>query len=293
MQIIDGKLIAEEIKNELATEVKRLKEQNLKIPYLVAIIVGNDPASETYVAGKVKACEQIGFRSTEIRLSEDTGEKLLLEKIIQLNEDEEVDGLIVQLPLPKHISPEKVIETIDYRKDVDGFHPVNTGRMMLNLPSYIAATPFGIIELLKRYHIETEGRRCAVLGRSNIVGTPVSILMSRKAYPGNATVTLCHSKTRNIKEITLQSDIIIAAIGSPGFLTGDMVKDGAVVIDVGIHRIADPTKKSGFRLTGDVKYDEVAPKCSYISPVPGGVGLMTVVSLLKNTLIASKKEIYG
>jgi len=292
MQLIDGKKIADDLKSEIATEVKNITEKGGKIPHLAAIIVGNDPASETYVSGKAKACNQVGFRSTVIKLNEDVKEVELLQTVTALNNDRDVDGLIVQLPLPRHITPEKVIEAIDFRKDVDGFHPVNIGRMVLNLPSYVSATPFGIIELLKRYKIETEGKHCVVAGRSNIVGTPVSILMSRKAYPGNATVTSCHSKTRNIGDVLLTADIIISAMGSPGFIKASMVKNGAVVIDVGIHRITDTSKKSGFRLVGDVDFNQVAPKCSYITPVPGGVGPMTIVSLLKNTLLAASGEIY-
>jgi methylenetetrahydrofolate dehydrogenase (NADP+)/methenyltetrahydrofolate cyclohydrolase len=292
MQLIDGKKISEEIKNEISANVKQIIGKGNKIPHLTAVIVGNDPASETYVAGKVKACGQVGFHSTEIKLPEDIPEEDLLSTINDLNDDEDIDGFIVQLPLPRHISPEKVIEAIDYRKDVDGFHPVNIGRMMLNLPAYLPATPFGILELFKRYNIETEGKYCVIAGRSNIVGTPVSILMSRKSNPGNATVTVCHSKTTNIEKILQKADIIIAAIGSPGFIKAHMVKKGATVIDVGIHRIADQTKKAGFRLVGDVDFNEVAPKCSFITPVPGGVGPMTTVSLLRNTLLAAKKEIY-
>ncbi len=292
MQLIDGKTISSEIKDEIAVEVSKIKSEGGKIPHLATILVGSDGASETYVAHKVKACEQVGFNSTLIRLPENVSEKELLNKVKEINENADIDGLIVQLPLPEQISEQKVIETIDYKKDVDGFHPVNIGRMVINLPSYIPATPNGILELIKRYNIKTQGKNCVIIGRSNIVGKPMSILMSRKVYPGDATVTVCHSRTKNIKEITRLADIIIIALGSAGYLTADMVKQDAVVIDVGITRVKSDKTKSGWKLLGDVKFDEVAPKCSYITPVPGGVGPMTIVSLLKNTLLSAGKEIY-
>ncbi len=292
MILIDGNKISAEIKLEIAHEVETLIAGGSKKPHLAAILVGHDGASETYVGHKVKSCEQVGFTSTLVRFDDAVSENELLEKIIEINENEDIDGLIVQLPLPKHVSEQKVIEAINYKKDVDGFNPVNVGRMVLNLPSFIPATPFGIVELIRRYKIETEGKNCVILGRSNIVGTPMNILMSRKGNPGNCTVTVCHSKTKNIAEITRDADIIIAAIGIAEFLKADMVKEGAVVIDVGITRVKSDTTKSGWKLLGDVKFDEVAPKCSYITPVPGGVGPMTIVSLLKNTLLSCKKEIY-
>jgi methylenetetrahydrofolate dehydrogenase (NADP+)/methenyltetrahydrofolate cyclohydrolase len=292
MKIIDGRAISAQIKKEIAEEVARIKEAGGKTPHLAAILVGHDGGSETYVANKVKSCEEVGFNSTLIRYEEDVTEEELLDRVNQLNHDPDIDGFIVQLPLPKHISETKVTEAIDYRKDVDGFHPVNVGRMSLGMPCFLSATPSGIMELLKRYEIETRGKHCVILGRSNIVGKPAAMLMMQKAYPGDCTVTVCHSRTPNIKEITLQADIIIAALGVPEFLTGDMVKEGVVVIDVGTTRVPSDKTKSGFKLTGDVKFDEVAPKCSYITPVPGGVGPMTIVSLLKNTLLAGKKEIY-
>jgi methylenetetrahydrofolate dehydrogenase (NADP+) / methenyltetrahydrofolate cyclohydrolase len=292
-QIIDGKKISEEIQQEIAAEVSRIKEKGGKIPHLVAVLVGNDGASETYVGSKVKTCEKIGFGSGLVRLPETITEKELLEKVHELNSDPNVDGFIVQLPLPKHISDTKVIEAIDPKKDVDGFHPANVGRMALSLPAFLPATPYGIMQLLERSGIKTAGKHCVVIGRSHIVGSPMSILMARNTEPGNCTVTICHSKTQNLKEHTIKADILIVAIGRANYVTADMVKDGAVVIDVGMHRIPDDTKKSGFRLTGDVKYDEVAPKCSYITPVPGGVGPMTIVSLLMNTLKSAKKEIYS
>jgi methylenetetrahydrofolate dehydrogenase (NADP+) / methenyltetrahydrofolate cyclohydrolase len=292
MELIDGRKIAAEIKQEIAREVEIIKSLGHKIPHLAAVLVGHDGASETYVAGKVKACGEVGFKSTLIRYEEDVSEAILLNTVRDLNKDRDVDGFIVQLPLPEHISEQKVIEAIDPRKDVDGFHPVNLGRMVLGLPSFVSATPAGIIELLKRYSIPTSGKNCVVVGRSNIVGKPISILLSQKANPGDATVTLCHSRTRNLKEIIRNSDIIIAALGKAEFVTADMVREGAVVIDVGITRVPSDTTKSGWKLLGDVKFDEVAPKCSYITPVPGGVGVMTIVSLLKNTLIATKGEIY-
>ncbi|MBF6597855.1 MAG: bifunctional methylenetetrahydrofolate dehydrogenase/methenyltetrahydrofolate cyclohydrolase FolD [Fermentimonas sp.] len=293
MQLIDGKAVAAQIKEEIAAEVEALKASGGKVPHLAAVLVGHDGGSETYVANKVKACEQVGFKSSLIRYENDVTEEDLLACVDRLNSDKDIDGFIVQLPLPTHISETKVTEAIDYRKDVDGFHPVNVGRMSLGMPCFLSATPSGIVELLKRYNIETKGKHCVVLGRSNIVGKPVSMLMLQKANPGDSTVTICHSRTNNIKEITLQADIIIAALGVPEFLKSDMVKEGAVVIDVGTTRVPNQTSKSGFKLTGDVMFDEVAPKCSYITPVPGGVGPMTIVSLLKNTLLAAKKEVYN
>ena len=263
-----------------------------KRPHLAAILVGHDGGSETYVANKVKACEECGFKSTLIRYEDDVTEEELLDKVRQLNADDDVDGFIVQLPLPKHISEQKVIETIDYRKDVDGFHPINVGRMSIGLPCYISATPNGILELLRRYNIETQGKKCVILGRSNIVGKPMAMLMMQKAWPGDATVTVCHSHSKNLVQECKEADIIIAAMGQPNFVKADMVKDGAVIVDVGTTRVPDASKKSGFKLTGDVKFDEVAPKCSFITPVPGGVGPMTIVSLMKNTLLAGKKAIY-
>ena len=292
MELIDGKKISKQIKLEIAEEVNKIKQQGGDIPNLAAIIVGHDGASETYVASKIKACEQVGFKSTEVRYEETVSEEELLNKIEEINNNDDIHGLIVQLPLPKHISETKVIETIAPRKDVDGFHPINVGRMVASLPTYVSATPAGIMELLKRYKIETSGKNCVVIGRSNIVGTPMSILMSRKSYPGNSTVTLCHSRTKNIKEISREADIIIVALGQAEYLTADMVKPGAVVIDVGITRVKSDKTKSGWKLLGDVKFDEVAPKCSFITPVPGGVGPMTIVSLMKNTLLAAKNEIY-
>ncbi len=291
-KIIDGKAISDQVKSEIAEEVKAIVATGKRAPHLAVIIVGHDGGSETYVAHKVKSCEQVGFKSSKITFENDVTEAELLAKIEELNKDKELDGFIVQLPLPKHISEQKVIEAIDYRKDVDGFHPVNVGRMSIGLPCYVSATPSGIIELLKRYEIPTAGKNCVVIGRSNIVGKPVASLMMQKGYPGDATVTVCHSRTKNLKEICLQADIIIAALGMPEFLTADMVKEGAAIIDVGTTRVPSDKTKSGFRLSGDVKFDEVAPKCSYITPVPGGVGPMTIVSLLKNTLLAAKGEIY-
>ena len=312
MTLIDGKAISEQVKQEIAAEVAEIVARGGKRPHLAAILVGHDGGSETYVAAKVKACEVCGFKSSLIRYEADVTEKELLAKVRELNEDADVDGFIVQLPLPKHISEQKVIETIDYRKDVDGFHPINVGRMSIGLPCYVSATPNGILELLKRYQIETSGKKCVVLGRSNIVGKPMAALMMQKAYPGDATVTVCHSRSKDlVKEcqedatVTVchsrskdlvkecqEADIIIAALGQPNFVKAEMVKEGAVVIDVGTTRVPDTSKKSGFKLTGDVKFDEVAPKCSFITPVPGGVGPMTIVSLMKNTLLAGKKAIY-
>lgn len=292
MILIDGKKIAEDIKQEIAKEVSEMISDGMKQPHLAVIIVGHDGGSETYVASKIKSCKEVGFKSTKIAFEADVSEEELIQKIEELNNDADIDGFIVQLPLPKHISEQKIIESIDYRKDVDGFHPINVGRMNIGLPCYVSATPFGIMELLKRYKIATSGKHCVVIGRSNIVGKPVANLMMQKASPGDATVTVCHSRTKNLKEFTLQADIIIAALGIPEFLTADMVREGAVVIDVGTTRVASYEAKSGFKLKGDVKFDEVAPKCSYITPVPGGVGPMTIASLLKNTLLAAKKLVY-
>ncbi|MCR9066481.1 MAG: bifunctional 5,10-methylene-tetrahydrofolate dehydrogenase/5,10-methylene-tetrahydrofolate cyclohydrolase [Cytophagales bacterium] len=293
MNLIDGKLISKQVKEELKIEVDKIKEEGGKIPHLAAILVGDNGASETYVASKIRSCEQIGFKSTLVRRDMNATEEEVLEIIDELNNDDDIDGFIVQLPLPDHINVDKVIEAIDPKKDVDGFHPINIGRMAKGLPAYVSATPYGVLELMKRYDIETSGKHCVVVGRSQIVGLPMSILMQRNAYPGNCTVTLTHSRTKNLKEITLQADILVAALGKPEFVTADMVKDGAVVIDVGLTRVVDESKKSGFALKGDVKFDEVAEKASYITPVPGGVGLMTVASLMYNTLLASKGEIYG
>lgn len=287
MQIIDGKATAEAIKAEIAEEVGQIISNGGRAPHLAAILVGHDGGSETYVKNKVLACEKCGFESTLIRFEEDVTEEELLQCVDKFNKDESVDGFIVQLPLPKHIDEQKVIEAIDYRKDVDGFNPINVGRMSIGLPCFISATPLGIITLLKRYGINTSGKKCVVLGRSNIVGKPMAQLMMQKQF-GDATVTVCHSHTKDIKKECLEADIIIAAIGSPNFLTGDMVKEGAVIVDVGTTRVPDATRKSGFRLNGDVKYDEVAPKSSFITPVPGGVGPMTICSLMKNTLQAYK-----
>ncbi len=291
-KIIDGKAISEQIKKEIAAEVEAMVAEGKRRPHLAVIIVGHDGGSETYVAHKVKSCEQVGFISTKIAFEDTVTETELLSKIDELNKNPELDGFIVQLPLPKHISEQKVIEAIDHRKDVDGFHPINVGRMSIGLPCYVSATPAGIIELLRRYEIPTSGKNCVVIGRSNIVGKPIASLMMQKGYPGDATVTVCHSRTRNLKEICLQADIIIAALGQPEFLKGDMVKEGAVIIDVGTTRVPSTETKSGFKLKGDVAFDEVAPKASYITPVPGGVGPMTIISLLKNTLLAAKGEIY-
>lgn len=292
MQLIDGKAVASAIKKEIATEVENILANGGKRPHLAAILVGHDGGSETYVANKVKACEECGFTSTLIRYEANVTEEELLKKVNELNNDPDVDGFIVQLPLPKHIDEQKVTEAIDYRKDVDGFHPVNAGRLAIGLPCFLSATPNGIMELLARYGIETKGKKCVVLGRSNIVGKPMANLMMQKQIPGDATVTVCHSHTQDIAEECRRADIIIAALGQPHFLKADMVKEGAVVIDVGTTRVPDETRKSGFRLCGDVDFENVAPKCSYITPVPGGVGPMTIVSLMKNTLLAGKREIY-
>ncbi|MFN3802348.1 bifunctional 5,10-methylenetetrahydrofolate dehydrogenase/5,10-methenyltetrahydrofolate cyclohydrolase [Belliella pelovolcani] len=293
MLLIDGKKTSEEIKSEIGAIVAQIKEKGGKAPHLAAILVGNDGASQTYVGAKVKACEQVGFESTLVRLEETVTEEELLKVVEEINQNDEIDGLIVQLPLPKHISVEKVTNKIKPEKDVDGFTPANVGRMTLGWPAYVAATPYGIVELLKRYNIETAGKHCVVIGRSHIVGSPMSILMARNEYPGNCTVTLTHSRTQNLAEITKTADILIVAIGKPEFVTADMVKEGATVIDVGIHRIADTSKKSGFKLIGDVKFDEVAAKVAAITPVPGGVGPMTIASLLYNTLLAAEGKVYS
>ncbi|WP_297069097.1 bifunctional methylenetetrahydrofolate dehydrogenase/methenyltetrahydrofolate cyclohydrolase FolD [uncultured Duncaniella sp.] len=293
MTLIDGKKTADDIKREIAAEVEEMVAQGKRRPHLAAILVGHDGGSETYVANKVKACEACGFQSTLIRYEDDVTEEKLLETIAELNNDPGVDGFIVQLPLPKHISEQKIIEAIDYRKDVDGFHPVNVGRMSIGLPCFVSATPSGIMELLKRYGVNTKGAKCVVLGRSNIVGKPVASLMMQKSNPGNATVTVLHSSSTNIKEACAEADIIIAALGSPGFVTADMVKPGATIIDVGTTRVPDASRKSGFRLRGDVDFENVAEKCAFITPVPGGVGPMTICSLMRNTLLAAKKEIYS
>jgi methylenetetrahydrofolate dehydrogenase (NADP+)/methenyltetrahydrofolate cyclohydrolase len=290
--LLDGKFASEKIKAEIAQEAAAFLTQSGRKPHLVAILVGNDGGSETYVASKKKNCEKVGFQSSLVRYDNSVTEAELLQKIEEINKDAGVDGLIVQLPLPKHIDPEKVTETIDYRKDVDGFHPINLGRMMRNLPCFIPATPYGILLMLQAYQIDTTGMHCVVVGRSNIVGSPMSVLMARNATPGNCTVTLTHSKTKNLKEMVLQGDIIVAAIGKKNFVTADMVKTGAIVIDVGINRETSAETKSGFKLYGDVDFENVAPKSSWITPVPGGVGLMTIVGLLKNTLASAKKEIY-
>ena len=290
MTIIDGKEVAAKLRKEIAAEVEAWVAAGHRAPHLVAILVGNDGASQTYVGHKEKCCAEVGFRSTVLRLDEAISEAYLLGEIAKLNNDPDVDGFIVQLPLPKHISEQKVIEAIDPRKDVDGFHPVNTGRMISGLPSYLPATPDGILELLKHYDIETSGKNCVVIGRSNIVGRPIANLLSQKGW--DCTVTMCHSRTKNLKEVVREADIIIAALGQAEFVTADMVKDGAVIVDVGITRVKSDKTKSGWKLLGDVKFDEVAPKCSYITPVPGGVGPMTIISLMKNTLKAARKEVY-
>ncbi len=293
MTIIDGKKLSEILKSEIAAEVEKIKSAGGKIPHLAAVLVGDNPASQVYVRNKVRSCEDVGFKSTLVRKPAETTEAELLQAVADLNNDPDVDGFIVQLPLPKHIHEDNITLAIDPKKDVDGFHPVNFGRMALGMPSYLPATPYGIITMLERYGVETAGKNAVVIGRSNIVGTPMAILLSRKGKVGDCTVTLVHSRTRNMAEIVRGADIIVAAIGKPEFVTADMVKDGAVVIDVGINRIDDPSHPKGARLVGDVAYDEVAPKCSFITPVPGGVGPMTVMSLIMNTLKASRKEIYG
>ena len=286
MQLIDGKKISQQLKDEIAEATSQRKQKGLKAPHLAVILVGEDGGSQTYVRMKVKACEQVGFKSTKIDYPDTVTEDELLAKIKEINADNDIDGLLVQLPLPKHISEEKVIERIDPSKDVDGFHPISMGKLVAGMPTFLPATPAGIMELLERYEIDTEGKHCVVLGRSHIVGTPMTLLMSRKAKPGNATVTMCHSRTKNLEEITRQADIIIAALGAPEFLKADMVKEGVVVIDVGTTRVKSDKTKSGWKLKGDVAFDEVAEKASYITPVPGGVGPMTIASLLKNTLMA-------
>ena len=291
MKLIDGKATATAIKAEIAEEVKEIMAKGGKQPHLAAVLVGHDGGSETYVKNKVLACEACGFKSTLIRFEDNITEEELLACVDKLNKDDDVDGFIVQLPLPKHINEQKIIEAIDYRKDVDGFHPINVGRMAIGLPCFISATPLGIITLLKRYNIETSGKKCVILGRSNIVGKPMAQLMMQKRY-GDATVTVCHSRSADLKKECREADIIIAAIGRPAFVTADMVKDGAVIVDVGTTRVPDATRKSGFRLSGDVDFENVAPKCSFITPVPGGVGPMTICSLMKNTLAAGKKEYY-
>lgn len=293
MKLIDGKALANTIKEEIAVEVAEIKKQGGKTPHLAAVLIGDDPASAVYVRNKVRACEKVGFKSTLVRRDADTTEEEVLKIVEDLNNDPDIDGFIVQLPLPKHIDEEKVNLAIDPKKDVDGFHPMNVGRMALGLPSYLPATPFGIMQMLDRYEIETSGKHCVVIGRSNIVGTPMSILLSRKAKVGNCTVTLTHSRTKDLKAETLRADIIIAAIGRPDYLTADMVKEGVVIIDVGINRVDDASRKRGYRLVGDADFEGVAPKSSYITPVPGGVGPMTITSLLMNTLKSSRKEIYG
>ncbi len=293
MELLDGKYVSEKVKLQIAEEAADFLLQTGRQPHLVAILVGNDGGSETYVASKMKNCEKVGFKSSLYRYENTVTEAELLTKIGELNADSEVDGLIVQLPLPKHIDPEKVTAAIDHRKDVDGFHPINLGRMMRNLPCFIPATPYGILLMLQAYNIDTTGKHCVVVGRSNIVGGPMSVLMARNANPGNCTVTLTHSKTKDLKAQVLQADIIIAAIGKKNFITADMVKPGAIVIDVGINRETSDITKSGYKLYGDVDFENVAPKASFITPVPGGVGLMTIVGLLKNTLASAKGEIYN
>ena len=290
MQLIDGKKIADEVKAEIVKEVLKLKDKDEKRPHLAAVLVGEDPASQSYVRSKEKSCKEVGFDSSIYRFPEDVSEKELLKTVDFLNADDEIDGILVQLPLPNHIDSDKVINAIDPEKDVDGFHPISIGKMILGLPTYLPATPYGIMMLLERYKIETSGKHCVVIGRSNIVGTPMSLLLSRNSNPGNCTVTMCHSKTKNLKEICQSADIIIAAIGRPDFVNVDMVKPGAVVIDVGINRIPSSSSQSGYKLVGDVMFDEVAPKCSFITPVPGGVGLMTVAALMMNTLKASRRN---
>ena len=293
MQLLDGKFLSAQIKAEIKEEVTQLREAGGKIPHLVAILVGTAGRSETYVASKMKSCEEVGMHSTLIRFAPEVTEAELLDAVRQVNLNPDMDGLIVQLPLPDHIDPNRVMETIDPAKDVDGFHPINIGRMAKGLPAYVSATPQGILEMLQRYDIKTAGKHCVVVGRSQIVGLPMSILMQRNAYPGNCTVTLTHSRTQDLPAICRQADILIAALGKPEFITADMVKDGAVVIDVGLERVVDASKKSGFALKGDVKFDEVAPKTNFITPVPGGVGLMTICSLMQNTLKAARNEVYG
>lgn len=293
MQLLDGKYVSEKLKVEIAQEAAEFLSESGRKPHLVAVLVGHDGGSETYVASKMRNCEKVGFQSSLVRYEDDVTEAELLEKVAELNADIGIDGIIVQLPLPKHIDPEKVTELIDYHKDVDGFHPVNLGRMLRNLPSFIPATPYGITLLLKEYGIETARMHCVVVGRSTIVGSPMSVLMSRNANPGNCTVTICHSKTPDIKKYTLEADILIVAIGKKNFITADMVKEGVIVIDVGMNRETSTQTKSGYKLYGDVDFENVAPKASWITPVPGGVGLMTIIGLLKNTLASARKEIYS
>lgn len=295
MQILDGTLVAAHIKEQLKTEVDALKASTGKTPHLAAILVGNNPASEAYVGHKVKTCAELGFESTLLRFDTSISQRDLVNEVRKLNDDSSVDGILVQLPLPDHIAPDMIINTIDPAKDVDGFHPISQGKMMLGQPTFLPATPYGILLMLEHYNIDVAGKHCVVIGRSNIVGTPMTILLSRNGKPGNATVTLCHSRTRNLKDFCLQADVIVAAIGKPRFVTADMVREGAIVIDVGINRIDDPTKKSGSRLVGDVDFDNVAPLCSYITPVPKGVGPMTICGLMKNTLEAAKlpKPVYN
>jgi methylenetetrahydrofolate dehydrogenase (NADP+)/methenyltetrahydrofolate cyclohydrolase len=287
MQILDGKVVSQAVKNDIKQQTIILKNEGKKIPHLAAVLAGSNGASETYVASKIKSCEEVGFTSTLVRLPADVSEAALIEEVIKLNEDNDIDGILVQLPLPKHIDESKIINIINPDKDVDGFHPVSVGKLVQGLPTFIPATPYGIMLLLEYYKIETAGKNAVVIGRSNIVGRPMSILLSQNTNPGNCTVTLCHSRTQNLEKICAEADIIVAALGIPSFLTAEMVKEGAVVIDVGITRVADESKKSGFALKGDVDFENVAPKCSYITPVPGGVGLMTIAALLKNTLKAS------
>ena len=293
MQLLDGKFLSAQIKAEIKIEVEQIKANGGKTPHLAAILVGNNGASETYVASKIRSCEEIGFKSSLVRLNDTASEAEVLAEIEKLNQDPDVDGFIVQLPLPAHISENRVMEAVNPAKDVDGFHPINVGRMCKGLPAYVSATPFGILEMLERYKIETSGKHCVVVGRSQIVGLPMAILMQRNAYPGNCTVTICHSRTPNLAEVCRTADILVAALGRPEFITAEYVKEGAIVIDVGLTRVIDESKKSGFALKGDVKFDEVAPYTSYITPVPGGVGLMTIGGLLSNTLLASKRAIYG
>ncbi|MFC7000036.1 bifunctional 5,10-methylenetetrahydrofolate dehydrogenase/5,10-methenyltetrahydrofolate cyclohydrolase [Rufibacter roseus] len=293
MTLLDGKKTSEAIQSEIAAEVAKIKEQGGKAPHLAAILVGHDGGSMTYVNNKVLACERVGFESTLLHYEDDVTEEELLTKIKEINQNPEIDGLIVQLPLPKHISSDRVLEVMDYRKDVDGFHPINVGHMVAGLPAYLPATPYGIMQLLERYNIDTKGKHCVVVGRSNIVGTPISILMSKCTIPGEATVTICHRNTVDLAHHTRQADILIVAVGRPGLITEDMVKEGAVVIDVGTTRVTDASRARGWRLRGDVDFDNVAPKCSYITPVPGGVGPLTISMLLMNTLKAAKKEIYS
>jgi methylenetetrahydrofolate dehydrogenase (NADP+)/methenyltetrahydrofolate cyclohydrolase len=292
MNLLDGKYVSEKLKIEIAEEAAVILAKTGRKPHLVAVLVGHDGGSETYVASKMKNCEKVGFKSSLVRYEDNVTEEELLNKVAELNADEDIDGIIVQLPLPKHIDPEKVTEKIDYRKDVDGFHPVNLGRMQRNLPSFIPATPYGITLMLKEYGIETAGKHCVVIGRSNIVGSPMSILMARNTTPGNCTVTICHSRTPDIKKFTLDADILIVAIGRKNFVTADMVKDGVVIIDVGMNRETSTLTKSGYKLYGDVDFEGVAPKASWITPVPGGVGLMTIIGLLKNTLASANKTVY-